>query len=199
MTGIEKIKGNILQEAQDMAQNTIQEAQKKAEDRIAKAESQGKLKVAEIFQKAERDMAEKIRIANSMNELEKKKDQLHTKQEMIETVFHKALERLIKLDIAEPKKLIETMILKNCETGEEELVISESLKSICNEGFMNEVNQKLEGLGKKGQLKATVSESIQSGFLLKNSGTELNCSFEAILKDSRDELETEVASLLFKE
>lgn len=198
MAGIEKIKEKILLEAEQKAKSNVAEANKNAEAILKRAEVTTNLKVQEIAKKTEQSISEKKRIIISMNDLELKKELLNTKQELIGMAFDKALEKLSSLQFDNAQDFIKKMIVQNSETGAEELLLSDQLKPICDSNFMEDVNQRLLKVGKKGAVRISNNCSdIKSGFVLKNGGIELNCSFEAILKTYRDELESTVVGLLF--
>lgn len=198
MAGIEKIKEQILQDCESTVNSILEEAKKQAETIINKAEFQANEKAESIRKKAVNDSLEKVRIANSMVELEMRKSKLLTKQNIIDEVFNKVLDRLGSLDDAEYEKLIFSMLLNSIETGDEEVVLSSNRKSKISEGFINNINQSLVSAGKKGNVKLSdKTADIIGGFILKSQGIEINNSFEALIRLNRDEIEPKVAQILF--
>lgn len=198
MVGVEKIKEQILQDSQITVNNILEEAKKQAESIINKAQLQAVEKAESIRKKAINDSLEKVRIANSMAELEMRKSKLLTKQNIIDEVFSKVLDRLSTLDDAEYEKLIFNMLVNAVETGDEEVVLSGNRKSKMSEGFINNVNQSLVSAGKKGNVKLSDKKvDIVGGFILMSQGVEVNNSFEALIRLNRDEIEPKVAQILF--
>lgn len=198
MAGVEKIKEQILQESENTVNKILQEAKKQAETIINKAQIQATEKAELVRKKAINDSLEKVRIANSMAELEMRKSTLLTKQDIIDEVFSKVLDKLSSLDSAEYEKLIFNMLLNATETGDEEVVLSSNRKSKISEGFINSVNQSLVSAGKKGNLKLSdKTANIVGGFILMSQGIEVNNSFEALIRLNRDEIEPKVAQILF--
>ena len=65
-------------------------------------------------------------------------------------------------------------------------------------GFVDELNRHLTSRGKAGAVKVEYSDrSLGGGYLLQSGGVSLNTTFPALMKRYQDELEIEVARLLF--
>lgn len=198
MAGVEKIKEKILQDCESTVSSILEAAKKQAEAVINKAQLQADEKAELIGKKAINDSFEKVRIANSMAELEMRKSKLLTKQNIIDEVFGKVLDRLSSLDGAEYENVIFSMLLSAIETGDEEVVLSGNRKSKMSEGFINNVNQSLISAGKTGNVRLSEkTANIAGGFILINKGVEVNNSFEALIRLYRDEIEPKVAQMLF--
>jgi V/A-type H+/Na+-transporting ATPase subunit E len=198
MTGIERIKEKILQDSEARASSMLIEAKKQAEEIIEKANAKAEQKAEEIKKKASAEAAEKLKISNSMLELEMRKDILSTKQQLIEEVFQKALDSLSKMDSNEYEDVLFKLIVSASESGEEEIMLSKQDKSRLPADFSNKLNQALVQAGKKGNMKISdEARDILGGFVLKAEGVEVNYSFEALLRMDRDEIEPEVAAILF--
>jgi V/A-type H+/Na+-transporting ATPase subunit E len=198
MTGIDRIKEQILQDSQAKANSILDDAKKQALELIEKANVNARQKSEEIQKKASSDASEKLRISRSMLELEMRKDILSTKQQLIEEVFQKALDSLSKMENNEYEAILYKLIVDAVETGEEEILLSKHDKNRLPGDFSNKLNQVLVQAGKKGNLKLSDEErDIMGGFVLKTKGVEINYSFEALLRMDRDEIEPEVAAILF--
>jgi V/A-type H+/Na+-transporting ATPase subunit E len=198
MTGIDRIKEQILQDSQAKANSILDDAKKQALELIEKANVNARQKSEEIQKKASSDASEKLRISRSMLELEMRKDILSTKQQLIEEVFQKALNSLSKMENNEYEAILYKLIVDAVETGEEEILLSKHDKNRLPGDFSNKLNQVLVQAGKKGNLKLSDEErDIMGGFVLKTKGVEINYSFEALLRMDRDEIEPEVAAILF--
>jgi V/A-type H+/Na+-transporting ATPase subunit E len=198
MTGIDRIKEQILQDSQAKANSILDDAKKQALELIEKANVNARQKSEEIQKKASSDASEKLRISRSMLELEMRKDILSTKQQLIEEVFQKALDSLSKMENNEYEAILYKLIVDAVETGEEEILLSKHDKNRLPGDFSNKLNQVLVQAGKKGNLKLSdEARDIMGGFVLKTKGVEINYSFEALLRMDRDEIEPEVAAILF--
>jgi V/A-type H+-transporting ATPase subunit E len=82
--------------------------------------------------------------------------------------------------------------------GDENLVLNhEGLKVIGLE-FMDSLNAELKDKGLKGEIRLLKKEgSFRGGFILEKNGIEINNTYEALISSLRDELEFEVAKVLF--
>lgn len=198
MAGVEKIKEKILQDSEARANAIIADAKKQAQEIIDNANVKAAKKAEEIKKKASSDAADKLRISNSMLELEMRKDILSTKQQLIEETFKKALESLSHMNDGEYEAMLQSLVIKAVETGEEEILLSKQDKNRLSADFSNKINLNLAQIGKKGNLKfSDEARNIIGGFVLKSGGVEMNYSFEALLRMYRDEIEPEVAAILF--
>jgi V/A-type H+-transporting ATPase subunit E len=200
MAGVEKIKEKILQDADSKANEILEKARLQAKETIEKANEKAAARVKEISQKSDYDTSEKKRIINSIVELEMRKDILATKQQLIEEVFDKVLEKLNNLEDSKYEQVIFDMLIASVESGEEVVVMSESGKKKLSADFIGKVNKALEAAGKKGKIKISdETRDISGGFILMGQGVEVNNSFEAIIRLHRDEIEPKVAEIFFRE
>jgi V/A-type H+-transporting ATPase subunit E len=198
MAGVEKIIEKIVQDSGVRAEEIINGAKAQATDIIKRANISAANKVEELKKKAENEINDKNRIFNSMAELEVRNELLNTKQEVIAKVFKGALDQLSSMDFKQYMELLNNMIVRAVETGEEEIVLSQKDKDRIPKSFIDEVNNILQQNGKIGALKLSNDTiNISGGFLLKSSGVEINNSFEALIRMHRDEIEPKVAELLF--
>ncbi len=78
-------------------------------------------------------------------------------------------------------------------TGKHTLILNEAgLKSV-TPAFIERLNKKIDA-------QITLSETkgnFKGGFILENNGIEINSTYEALVSSLRDELEFEVAKVLF--
>lgn len=198
MTGVEKIKEKILQDSETKADQILADAKKQADKIIDNANVKAAAKAEELRKQAAAEAAEKLKISNSMLELEMRKEMLSTKQLIIEEVFQNALNSLSNIGSNEYEAIIQKLIIDAAESGNEEILLSMQDKKRLSADFISKVNQALVQAGKNGNLKLSdETRNISGGFVLKAEGAELNYSFEALLKMYRDEIEPEVAAILF--
>ncbi len=200
MAGVEKIKEKILQDAEIKANEIMEKARLQAKETIEKANQRAAARAKEISQKAEYEASEKKRIINSIVELEMRKDILAAKQQSIDEVFEKVLEKMNNLDNSKYEQVIFDMLIASVESGEEEVVMSEAAGKKLSDGFIGKVNKALEASGRKGNIKISdETRNISGGFILKSQGVEINNSFEAVIRLYRDEIEPKVAEIFFRE
>ena len=71
-------------------------------------------------------------------------------------------------------------------------------RQLFDEHFILEINEALKKSGKNGIIRLSHDNFVSgTGFILKKDGVEINCTFEAIVNSKRQELEGEVAKILF--
>lgn len=198
MAGVEKIKQKIMQDAEAKTNEILEKARLQAKEIVEKAKQKAEARAKEISQKSAYDVSEKKRIINSIVELEMRKDILAAKQQLINEVFEKVLERLNNLDNDRYEQIIFEMLMASIDSGDEEIVMSEARKEKLSADFVNKLNKALERAGKKGNIKLSdETRDISGGFVLKSQGVEVNNSFEAVIRLYRDEIEPKVAEIFF--
>ena len=198
MAGVEKIKQKIMQDAEAKTNEILEKARLQAKEIVEKAKQKAEARAKEISQKSAYDVSEKKRIINSIVELEMRKDILAAKQQLINEVFEKVLERLNNLDNDRYEQIIFEMLMASIDSGDEEIVMSEARKEKLSADFVNKLNKALEREGKKGNIKLSdETRDISGGFVLKSQGVEVNNSFEAVIRLYRDEIEPKVAEIFF--
>ncbi|WP_213975615.1 V-type ATP synthase subunit E [Tepidanaerobacter acetatoxydans] len=200
MEGIAKIKATILEEAQEEKQKLLENARVQAQDIRAKYKNKAEEILNDILEKANRAAEEKKRRILSMAQLENRKALLQAKQQIIDEVFEKAKAKLKNMSDEDYRNLIAEMLLKSVVTGNEEVVISEDDKNRITPDFIKKINEKLKSMGKQGNLRISETPGkMIGGLILKSEDMEINCTFDSLIKMEREELETEIAKILFEE
>lgn len=140
---------------------------------------------------------EKKRILTMAN-LEARKKVLEKKQDLVEEAFQKALDHLKHLSDKEYQRAVKELLLRAAESGEEEVIISPEEKRLTS-ALLNEVNEELRSKGGPGKLKfSSEKREFQGGFILKAGRKEFNSTFNSLFQEKREELEAEVAGILFQ-
>ena len=200
MEGIAKIKEWILEEAKEEKQNIIENAKAQAQDIKKQYEQKAKEILNDILDKASKTAEEKKRRIHSMAQLENRKALLQAKQQIIDEVFEKAKATLKDMPDDKYQNLISNMLIKSALTGNEELIISEHDKSRITSDFLQRINNTLIDMGKQGNLRISkTSGHMIGGFILKSQDLEINSTFDSLINMEREELETEIAKILFEE
>jgi len=198
MTGIDRIKQRILEDAQKEADLIVQTAQHKADAlKAAKAGEAGKLKKRLTEENMEAAREHKRRLL-TVAQLEMRKKVLAAKQEMIDAVFMGVLQRIESMPDDEYKDIIMSMLLASPLYGDEEVVFSACDPHNLDQGFLNKVNEMLAKDGRKGQLRLSSDRGqFKAGFILRREGVEINSTFESILGTLRNDMEPLLAEILF--
>ena len=153
---------------------------------------------SEFKARAEADAREHVRRQVSLRELEARKAILTEKGKVIDQVFEEVLKELRRRDRDGGYSLTRGLLLKAIETGDEEILVSPEDRQALSGSFLGDLNKELAATGRKGEV--TLSEetrAIRGGFVLRRGRAETNSTFETLLTMLRDDVETEVADLLF--
>lgn len=197
--GADRIIQRVMDDAQARAEAIKEEASKKAEAVESEARGKANRRKEQILEQARKSAAEQKSRIIGVAQLEARKKLLGAKQEMIGKAFQKALDELSGMEEREYLSVVRNLLLETADTGTETVISNERDQKRLTEDFWKEVNKSLAEQDKKGELKlAEETRPIKGGFILQRSGLEMNCSFESLLERKRDELEYEVAELLFK-
>lgn len=196
MTGLDKMKSQILDEAKSVADEKIQAANAKAEEILSVAKAEAAKKELSISQKSEAEVKNyKERIASSID-LQRRTKILEAKQEMIAEVLDKAYASLTGMEQKEYFDMLLKLVDKYALPQEGELYFSsEDLKNMPT-GYEAEVKKRAAAKG--GSLKISgEGRNIENGFVLAYGGIEENCTLKAMFDAKRDELSDKVHHLLF--
>ncbi|MDI3538102.1 MAG: V/A-type H+/Na+-transporting ATPase subunit [Bacillota bacterium] len=198
MAGVEALAQRIRRRAEQEAEEVKAEARRRAENILAQARARAQKEREVILARAGKEAAERKRRLLVQAEMEARRQRLRVKDELVDKAFELAIKNLRELPTAEYQAFIEPLLVAAAETGEEEVIVAPHDRERLNEAFLARVNEKLKAQGKAGRLTlAAETRPLEGGFILRAGGVENNYSFELILKLSRDELEQEVAAVLF--
>ena len=191
---VNNITSKILRDAEGRKESILATAEEEKNKILSKKVASAK----EILEKAEIEAKSKKERVISGAKLKARNEKLAAKQEVIEEVFSKSVETLCKLNDREFVKFIKDSILSLNIDGDETLILNEDGNKIVSKEVVAEINAELKAKGLKGEIK--ISETIGSfrgGFILEKGGVEINNTFESLVDSLKDQLEFEVAKVLF--
>jgi V/A-type H+-transporting ATPase subunit E len=195
---IEKLKHKIVSDAEAEAGRITGEGEAQAKTILAEVQAEVDRITAEFKVRAEGEAKEHIRRQVSLRVLAARNALLAEKGKMIEEVFEKALEEIRHRDREGGYSLTRALLLKAIETGDEEIIVSPEDRQAITRAFLESLNGELRKAGKRAEVKlAEDARKIRGGFVLRRGQVEINSSFETLLAMLRDEVETEVAGILF--
>ena len=194
----EQVVSKILSEARAEAEKITGQAKSRTEELSSELEgelSAYKKATEELAAKEAQDKRERMLAGARMDN---RKADLAGKVGVLNEVFAKAKEKINSLGDKDYHQLVEQLMLKAVETGDEEVIVGKKEKRIDHE-FVKQVNRKL-GSGFKGNLRlGTENADIDGGFILRRGKVQINVSTDVLLERIREELEIELAAELFKE
>lgn len=196
MSGLEKIKAQILKEAEDSAREILSTAQKEAASLLAAKKVQAEKEVEEIETTAKARSKENWERAVSAAEMKRRRTLLGAKQQLINDVLEEAYEKVTGLPDERYFEMLEHIL--------EQYVLPENGKICFSQKDLDRMPEtfriKMEEIAKrKGGSLVVVekAEKIDGGFLLVYGGIEENCTIKALFDSKKEELSDQVNRLLF--
>lgn len=124
---------------------------------------------------------------------------LKTKSSAINAIFEEALNRLKNLPADDYVSWVNKTILRTAEPGENEIILPPKfLKVVDTTKFLEDVNKKLKSKSRIKFSKNSQKQGVESGFILKKQRKEINCSFQSLLDEKRNDIRLKVNKILFK-
>lgn len=188
MEGFEKIKERITAAAEKERQGILSAA----EAECRKIEREANFRIAESDlewdEKAATAKAAKKRVYESSSALELRKELLAAKQQLIDRAFTEAEKQLSAMNTADTAAFLARQ-LKDCnpKPGDTVMFAEGLAESVCAD-----LMKSFPGLN-RGEPAA----DIKDGFVLLSGSSRQVCTYAAIIAARRDELEPEIATLLF--
>ena len=198
MASIENLTSKILEEANARKKEILSEAEAEKNKIIEKKIAEAKIFEAEVIKKSKVEAETRKERIISNAELTVRNKKLEVKQNIISKVFEEAVEGLCNFSEEDFKTFLKKSIKNSDITGEENLILNSKGKKIISNDFLNEINESLKKAGKKGNLKiSSETGTFKGGFILEKDGIEINNTFEALVSSIKDDLEYDVAIVLF--
>ena len=196
MTGLEKMQSQILSEAESSAKEILDNARKEADKIISEARERAEAECRRISEKSEAEVKGLQERADSSSDLQRRKELLKAKQEVIAEMLEKAYESLLHADENAYFDMLRRMLHKFVLPQEGEICFSKEDLEKMPKGFRDEI----QAIAKEKGGALTLSQevrNVQGGFVLIYGGIEENCTFRAMFNSKRDELSDKVHALLF--
>lgn len=195
---VETIKEKILSDARAEVLRIEEEVAEKVEKLKAEQRERAGAIEKEAAGEARRRAEDRHKKDIATAELELRKALLAEKQKLIQQVFDQALRRLADLKGEKHERFIINLLMKVVEVGDEEVIFSKAERNKTGEKLLDEVNRRLIKAGKKGELRfINEDRDLHRGFILRRGKMEVNCSLKSLFDSIREELEPEVAEVLF--
>lgn len=196
MSGLDKMKARILEEAKESAQNILGRAGAESDRILREAREAADAAAEEIAAGAARGVQERKKRAGAAADMQRRKAILSAKQEMIQAVLRKAYEQILDLKEEEYFSLIEMLLGKHVLPEKGEICFSRRDLERMPEGFTGRVQKIAEAAG--GSLKLSeIPLGTDGGFLLVYGEIEENCTLKAVFDSRKEELSDQVNRMLF--
>ena len=196
MAGVESITNAIIEEARENSEKIIADARSKADSIIKDAETASAEIIHEAEEKARKASADHKERVSSQKDRKRREAILTGKQEAISHVIDLTFERLKDLDDDAYFAMIEKLAGKNIQPGKGEILFSEKDLKRLPEGFTEKLQEMASDAGGELSLSSDTAP-IESGFILRYGGIDLNLSLSAIFHEKRAKLRDTARAALF--
>lgn len=196
MSGLEKMKYQILDEANHSAEEQLAKAKARAEEIIQKAKAEAEEESLKISQKSDAAVQTYAERIKSSCDMQRKKSLLQAKQEVISEVLAQAYEKVLQLDDTAYFDMIRRMLVRYVRTGDGVIWFSKKDLKRMPGGFETEIQETAKSKG--GTLALSKEpKDMTGGFILVYGGIEENCTIKAMFESQKDELSDHVHGLVF--
>ncbi len=195
MTGLEKIINKINADSERECASVVAAAHEKAKELEAEAEEERKLMTKKILDEAEEKAREITERGESSAQQIKRQTLLKAKIEAVNEVINTALYELKRLDGQEYFEILSKLAVSNARAGRGVMRLSSDDLKRLPEGFIGSVVSRLPA-GYEIVLSDEPAE-IDSGFILVYGDIDVNCTFEALAYEKRDDIKERVCSIIF--
>lgn len=199
MKGTEKIIAHIRADGDAEAKKIIDAASKQAEEKRAESFKAALSEYEKLMQAGNGECEDILSGSRRIAEMEAKKSVLSVKQEMISAAFDAAREEIVNMPRDKYTQFLARMAAEAAASGMEEIVLNARDKAEVGKSVCKAANELLSAKGTPGKL--TVSEDtadISGGVIVRFGGIETNCSIDALIRQRRSGLSTEVAAAMFE-
>lgn len=199
MKGTEKIIAHIRADGDAEVKRILDEASKQAEEKRAESFKAALSEYEKLMQAGNAECEDILSGSRRIAEMEAKKSVLAVKQEMVSAAFDAARDEIINMPRDKYTRFLARMAAEASSDGTEEIVFNAADKAEVGKAVCKAANELLQAKGMPGKL--TVSEDtadISGGVIVRFGGIETNCSIDALIRQHRSELSTEVAAALFE-
>ena len=194
MTGLEKILSQIDRDADMRCDELEKNARKKAEQLLNDAAIQAEKIASLSAEQTEKTLDTLSRSADSAAQLTRSRTLLKAKLDIINSALESSLENIKALDKSEYFAFIKELIIKNAKPGEGVLRFCKKDKGRLPDGFVSEL---CSSINPDCKIVLGDEADIDSGFILTYGDIDINCSFDAIAAEKRDEIKDALNSILF--
>lgn len=199
MKGTEKIIAHIKADSDAEVKRILGEANEQAEAIRAESFKKAIAEHDKLMQSGNGECEAILGGSRRIAEMEAKKSVLALKQDMIGEAFEAAVGAVANMPRDRYTQFLARMAAQASSNGTEELIFNEADKATVAKAVCKAANELVSAAGMPGKL--TVSEDtadIAGGVIVRFGGIETNCSIDALIRQRRSGLSTEVAAVLFE-
>lgn len=192
MAGTDAIINKILTDARSKADQILTDAKIDAEAVLYDTTAECDKVLQENLAKKQDIVDETIRRKKTVAELDVKKIVLKAKKDAIDDAFQVAKAELVGMDKKKYVALVLNMISEYAEDGDEVIIAEKDAKVL--------TKAQIDKIAKAKNISLNLSKeygNFTCGAILKSKGMDKNLTFDVELKVLREEMETEIANMIF--
>ncbi len=200
MQSTQKITERILNEAEESRNAVIASANSEAQKSLQKAKEQADAYTKQAAQEASQAAEEQKKRKLSAIESELRKEVLTVRRQILDSVFEKALSKLSAMSADSKIAMLAPRVYEASPDGRGEILMTAKEAAEFGSGLLSAVTELYAQKGIKTGLK--ISDRVINaggGFILKIDDIEYNNTYDALVKVSKEELESRIAEVLFTE
>ncbi len=195
MSGIDRITSKIIDQAKLQAENRVNYARETADKTESSLKKRFDRTIESERKKAEHEGAEATKrvLANVM--LEGRKKKLSARQDAVNEVFDKAVEKIAGLPEQEYIEFLTKLATSVLEKGENKLILNARDKKNISDKLLKKLIKENPGI------KISIADEVVSsagGLVVRNGDIQTNLTLESIIRLEREKLEADVVGLIFE-
>ncbi len=189
---VNKIIKKIEQEMNRKAENIMEREKEKAREKTKEIKKEKERKLQEITNKREREIKTMKNRIISQAKLDKQKQKLKVREEMIDQVFEKVYDELKNTDPSDYEDYLRQAIGKASNVLGDETVIH------CNDESEDVVKRLAEKIDSSLQIESDIN--IIGGIIAESkSGAKIDMSFESNIERRKKELRKDISDIIFND
>jgi vacuolar-type H+-ATPase subunit E/Vma4 len=192
VAGVQAIIEKIISDAKAQADSDLEKARRQIAENEQKTEAQVRAEAGKILKQAELDCKEEERRARAIWDLAARKGALKEKRAAIAEAFLKAQEKLLSLPEEKYAAFLLSLLKKSGAEGGK-IFASKKDSSYFTEAFISRAQKEISADLSLGGVR----DEIKDGFVLVSGQAQINCTVDFVLNQAREELEGDVARILF--
>lgn len=196
MSGLEKIKERILEEARQNAEEKILQAKSEADSITKKAKDDALKEGKVVEEKSEAEILNYNDRIDSSIDLERRRKILAAKQEVIQDIIEGAKVSFDKLPDEEYFSMLIKFVKNHIQKKDGEMFLSDRDIKRMPGNFQKEISEIAESVGGKLSISPN-PKNIKNGCILVYGGIEENCTIDALFEERRNYLSDMVQKMLF--
>ncbi len=197
---LEKLLEKIEEDARAEAEEIMAKARREAEEirRRGKEEAgrAGENILAAFRERGERERVRMVSAARMENRLAI----LAAKERILEETLQKTVQAMEEMPREEYRAWLKSILANHAVTGKEEVIPSSFDRELLQDGLLQEINQTIDSMGKRGELRLSTDEApFKRGVILREGNVYTRLSVESLLREAGERNEEEVLKILFGE